>query len=365
MEEHDGPQSPEANPPEQEQPTPDAVNRAQEDEVLPPKESKGSFRERGLNDGVEAASALFAKRRAKRMKIEEDQERWLVRTDGVDYGPYNAIDVRKKLEAEEINEYTVVTDSVSGEIYDLIDVPYFTDYVIDYIPRRKQKHLEAEQRRQELVDEVKKRSVRASFSVAFGAIGLALLGLAALHITGVLPFKDVMETVRPTPQEFPIEQVVRTYRFHFEVPEPEYQAITADQTLVASLFEKKSSGSSRSGSSSRDRFDTGDEEYTLDFDGSKPASKLSQEEVNSTINRYASRIGSCFQDEMRENANFKGATLKFSINPNGKTFSVRASSEGGKLSRTAEGCLVRAVRSMRFPQFNDVPMSVSYPFYVN
>lgn len=334
--------------------------------ATPPQKPRGSFRERGLAEGLETASALFAKNRAQRLEIREDQERWLLRTDGVDYGPFDAVTVRNKLEAEEINEYTVVTDSVLGEIYDLIDTPYFTDFVIEYIPRRNQRRVEAEQRRQELVEEVKRRSVRASFSVAFGAVGLAMLGLVLLHLTGILPFKDVMETVRPTPQAFPIEQVVRGYRFHFEVPEPEYQAITADQALVASLFEKKPSGSSRSRSSSRDRFDTeGTEEYTLDFDSTKPASKLSQSEVNATINRYASRIGSCFQEEMQNNANFKGATLRFSINPSGKTFSVRASTEGGKMSSTAEGCLVRAVRSMRFPQFNDVPMSVAYPFYVN
>lgn len=326
-----------------------------------------AFREHGLDKGLEAASALFAQRRAKRENIEEDQARWLLRINNVDYGPYDALTVHEKLEAEEINEHTVVTDNVTGELYDLIDSPYFTDHVIEYIPRRNQRRLEAEQRRQELVDEVKKRSVRASFSVAFGAVGLAMLGFVVLHLTGVLPFKDVLETVRPTPQQFPFEQVVRNYRFHFEVPEPEYQAIAADQALVASLFERKARSSGRRSSSSRqDRFDAeGTEEYTLDFDADQPARKLDQSEVNSTINKYSSRIGDCFQAEMRNNANFKGATLRFSINPNGRTFSVRASTEGGKLSSTAEGCLVRAVRSMRFPQFNDVPMSVAYPFYVN
>lgn len=325
-----------------------------------------AFREKGLNEGLEAASALFARRRAKRENIEEDQARWLLRISNVDYGPFDALTVHKKLEDEEIHEHTVVTDSVTGELYDLIDAPYFTDYVIEYIPRRNQRRLEAEQRRQELVDEVKKRSMRASFSVAFGAVGLAMLGFVLMHFTGVLPFKDVLETIRPTPQEFPFEQVVRNYRFHFEVPEPEYQAIAADQDLVASLFEKKARSSGGRGSSRHDRFDAdGTEEYTLDFDADQPARKLEQSEVNSTINKYSSRIGSCFQAEMQNNANFKGATLRFSINPNGRTFSVRASTEGGKLSSTAEGCLVRAVRSMRFPQFNDVPMSVAYPFYVN
>lgn len=327
------------------------------------------FRKGGVTAGFQAVSELFAKKKKAREDIREDQERWLLRRDGTDYGPFDAPTVREKLEAEEVTEYTVIVDSFTGELCELVDAPYFADYVIDFIPRRNQKHREIEERRQELVQEVKKRSVRASFSVALGAIILAAIGLLGLHISGVLPFKDVIETISPTPKEFPFNQVVRNYRFHFEVPEPEYQSISADKNLVASLFAPPSkSKPRRQGKSggSNDRFDTGDEEYMIDFDaGEGPERKLTQQEVNDTMGKYSHKIGACFQEEMRSNANFKGATLRFSINPNGKTFSVRASTTGGKLSSSAEGCLVRAVRSMRFPTFNDVPMSISYPFYVN
>lgn len=330
-----------------------------------------SFRERGLNAGIEAAAQLFASAKKERSAVADDQERWLLRIHGVDYGPFDGPTVRAKLEAEEVDEHSVVTDSFSGELFELLDAPHFTDFVFDYIPRRERRRLEAEQRKQELVEEVKMRSVRATFSVALGAILLSAVGLMGLHFSGVLAFRDLLETVRPTPLEFPFDQVVRTYRFRFEVPEPEYQAIAADQALVAALFAEKpaSSGrsrSARSGGGGNLRFDAegSNSDYVLDFDSSQPARKLSTAEVNGTISQNASRISACFQDELRNNANFKGATLRFSINPSGQTFSVRASTEGGRMSSTAENCLVRAVRSMRFPQFNDVPMSVSYPFYV-
>lgn len=328
-----------------------------------------SFREKGLDAGFEAASQLFASAKKEREVVDDSQERWLLRIGGVDYGPFDGPTVRAKLEADEVDEYTVLTDSYSGELYDLLDAPHFSDFVFDYIPIREKRRQEIEQRKQDLVDEVKKRSVRATFSVALGAILLSVVGLAGLHFSGILAFRDLVETVRPTPLEFPFEQVVRNYRFRFEVPEPEYQAIAADQALVAALFADTPSSRGGSRRSRRDdnlRFD--DEgsggDYVLDFDSSKPASKLSTKEVNDTISANSSRISSCFQDELRNNSNFKGATLRFSINPSGQTFSVRASTDGGRMSSTAENCLVRAVRSMRFPQFNDVPMSVSYPFYV-
>lgn len=329
-----------------------------------------SFREKSMNAGLEAAAKLFGASNARGAgaeDVEDDEERWLLRLQGVDYGPFDGPAVRAKLEADEIDEHTIVTDSRTENIQSLIDVPYFTEFVVDYIPVRERRRMEAEQRKQELVDEVKKRSVRATFSVALGAIVLSAIGLLGLHVSGVLAFRDLVETVRPTPLEFPFDQVVRNYRFRFEVPEPEYQAIAADQALIASLFAERPASSRSSRSSGGDsglRFDEEDSDYVLDFDASQPARKLSSSEVNDTISANAGRISSCFQDELRDNSNFRGATLRFSINPSGRTFSVRASTEGGRMSRTAESCLVRAVRAMRFPQFNDVPMSVSYPFYV-
>lgn len=327
-----------------------------------------SFREKSLDAGFAAVSELFAGAKKARATVNDADERWLLRIRGVDYGPFDGPGVRARLEADEVDEHTLITDTVTGELSDLIDAPHFADFVFDYIPKREKRRMDAEQRKQELVEEVKMRSVRATFSVAAGAIILAVIGLAGLHLSGVLPFRDVLETIRPTPVEFPFDQVVRNYRFRFEVPEPEYQAIAADQALIASLFAAPSSGSrsSRGGrSSGGERFDDGGgaDDYVLDFDNTKPASKLSSSEVNATLGANAGRISSCFQDELRNNPSFRGATLRFSINPNGQTFSVRASSDG-RMSSTAETCLVRAVRSIRFPTFNDVPMSVSYPFYV-
>lgn len=316
---------------------------------------------------LEAASALFSSSRKARLEVSDSDERWMVRIQGIDYGPFDGPEVRRRLERDEIHENTLVTDSVTGSQAELCDVTHFTDFVLDYVPIREQRRREAEERKAELVTEVKKRSVRATFSVAFGAIGLSLLGLVGLHVTRVLPFEDVLETIRPTPLEFPFQQVVRNYRYRFEVPEPEYQAIAADQGLVAALFAAPSAGGSRRSSGGGSREPLGEEEsgeFLLDFDASQPASKLTSQQVNDTLTANAGRISGCFQDELRDNPNFRGATLRFSIHPNGRTFSVRASTDGGRMSGTAENCLVRAVRGIRFPTFNDVPMSVSYPFYV-
>lgn len=326
-------------------------------------------REKQLDDDLEALQSMVTKKRKRASEVEEDDERWLVRIDGVDYGPYDAAGVRERLTTDQIDENTLVTDTESGDMRDLVDVEYFTDFVLEYIPKREMRKIEAQERREELVQEVKKRSVRATFSVAIGAVFLAATGLAILHFSNILPFRDVVEVLRPTPVEFPFEQAVRTYRFEFEVPEPEYQSIEADNSLVASLFQERSGGGSRSGGGTSsggggdDYLDDVPDDYVVDFDSSSPAFRLDQSQINSTLASNSGRIASCFQDELRNNPSFRGATLRFSINPDGRTFNVRASSDSS-MSSSAENCLVRAVRRVRFPQFNDVPMNVSYPFYV-
>ncbi len=301
-------------------------------------------------------------------------ERWLIRRGTMDFGPYSAERIREMLTSDEITENTEIIDGHTQRVTDLIDCEPFTDFVLDYIPKRQKRIIAAQERREEIVREVKKRGVRATISVTVGAVLLGLLGLLVLDVTNVLKFSDVAETVRPTPVEFPFAQVVRNYRYRFVVPQPEYQSISADRDLIASLFRpqapEESSGSRRSrrsGSrgSSGDEGDPGDGDYVLDFDSSAPSRLLTQGEINSALSRNSGRISSCFADEMRSNPSFRGVTLTFSIRPDGRTFNIRVSAGGSGVSSSGRSCLVRAVRRIRFPEFNDVPMSVSYPFYVD
>jgi hypothetical protein len=209
-------------------------------------------------------------------------------------------------------------------------------------------------------------------AVAVGSVVLGFIGLLALHLSGVLRFQDIGETIKPSPVEFPFAQTVRSYRYRFVVPEPEYQSVDVDDSLVASLFEQPGSsrGGSRGGSGSAgtqlrtgDYQAGGDQDYTLNFDSDEPAFKLTGEQINNTLMQNVNRIQRCFQGEMRRNPQFEGINLTFSISPDGSTFNVRVSSTGPR-SGALDTCVVRAVRSVRFPQFNDVPMSVSFPFYV-
>ena len=335
-------------------------------------ETQSGQRKESLTNAVQSFSNLFGKKRSG--PVDDADERWLLRIASVDYGPFDGPTVRAKLQADEIDEHTLVTDTNTGEMSELVDLPHFTDFVLEYIPQRERRKIEAQERREELVREVKKRGVRATFSTAIGAVLLAVVGLTVLHFTNLLRFQDVAETLRPSPVEFPFEQVVRDYRFRFVVPEPEYQAIQADSALLASLFQPEQPGSRRRGGSRSSSGGGGggggdlgpdSDDYVMDFSAmSGPAFRLTSQQINDTLTSNSGGIQSCFAQEMRSNPSFRGMTIRFSIQPSGQTFNVRVSSDSGT-SSTAERCVVNAVRRIRFPQFNDFPMNLSYPFYVN
>ena len=288
-----------------------------------------------------------------------DDERWLVNRDGRDYGPYTEQQIKDQLERDEIDENTQILDTFTQEMDTLIDVEVFTDFVMDYIPRREKRRQEEQERREEVVRQVKRKG---STTFLTAAVGVAvLLGSFAMFI-------------RAKPAEYPLNQVVRPFRYEFAVPQPDYQGIAADQQLIASLFNfdeptaassssgssRGSSGSSRSGDSDDD-LPSVDDDYVVNFDSSRPASKLTDEQVTSTLYSNLGRVQGCFENELRENPSFTGVTVNWSIRPDGRTFNVRVEGRG-RITSSLESCLTRAFRRIRFPEFNDVPMNVSFPF---
>jgi hypothetical protein len=175
----------------------------------------------------------------------------------------------------------------------------------------------------------------------------------------------------------PIDAMITAFEHEFVLQEPTFVEIQADESLIASLFdfsdpppEEPSSGrsgrSGRSGGSESDDREREEappslEDYVVSFDSSRPSRKLSTDEINDTIAGNQSSIQRCFQRELRSNPDFAGVTVRWSIIPDGRTTDIRVE-EHGEVTDEAKACLRRAFRRIRFPEFNDVPMTISIPF---
>jgi len=295
----------------------------------------------------------------------DDPERWLVHRDGRDYGPYTSARVREMLLADEIDEHTPIHDSFNGEILPLVDVPTFTDDVLEYLPVRAKKRIAAEERREKVVGEVKRTGRTTLVLSTFAVIVVAVLGYLARP-----QFEPVLFDVAFVPVAWSVEP-----------PQPDYQGIEADNDLLAALFDPSepvpepppaatggggsSSGASGSagGGEDDDIITEHIDEYVLRLDSSEPSFRLTSAQINETVRQNLGRVRPCFDAELRENPRFAGATVNWSINPDGRTFNVSVTASG-RVTPTGERCLVRAFQRIRFPRFNDVPMSVSFPFNV-
>ncbi len=287
-----------------------------------------------------------------------DAERWIASIDGRDRGPFTAAKIREMLQSDEITENTRVVDMFTQQGALLIDVPEFTDFVIDFLPQRAKLRIERAERR----DEVVKQAKRTGATTIVAAVLAVVAGAAALI---------AMQVDSPP---VPFGDIVRPFAHTFVLDEPTYVEIAADDALIASLFdfsdpvpepEENSGRSSRRSRSGGGEEDDGAEpsldDYVVSFDGSRPSRKLSNDEINQTVAANQSSIQRCFQGELRANPRFAGVTVNWSIVPDGRTTSIRIEPHG-PVTDDATSCLRRAFRRMRFPEFNDVPMNITIPF---
>lgn len=288
---------------------------------------------------------------------EEDADRWITSINSRDFGPYGSDKIREMLRADEIDENTMITDVFTQETVPLIDVPTFTDFVIDYIPERAKRRLAQDERRKEVVKQAKRTGTTTIVASALAVLAGAAAFFAMQVDSPPVPFADI----------------VQVYAHTFELDEPTYVEIAADDALIASLFdfsdpvpeEPEEGRTRRSRSSGDEPRDDGAEpsldDYVVSFDNSRPSRKLSNDEIHGTLASNQSSIQRCFQPELRSNPRFEGVSVSWSIVPDGRTTSIRVSPYG-TISDDASSCVRRAFRRMQFPEFNDVPMNVTIPF---
>lgn len=289
---------------------------------------------------------------------------WLYAVGGVDYGPVNDARILALLYADEIDEFTDIVDTRTQSRAMLQRVPDFAAQVAEYIPKRTKRRADQAERRERIVTEAKRTSRTTVLAGAFAVFALAALAWFT----------------RADAEALPLDALVIDFGFRVDAPQPEYQSIAADGDLLAALFNFSDPlpppppepatrrRTPRPGAGGADGVPTGDGDnfdgdYVLSFDSSRPPSKLSNDQINGTVRANLGAVRPCLESEMRSNPGFRGARVNWSIHPNGRTFNVNASGMGS-ISDDAERCLVRAFRSMRFPEFNDVPMSVSFPFTI-
>jgi predicted Zn finger-like uncharacterized protein len=101
---------------------------------------------------------------------------------------------------------------------------------------------------------------------------------------------------------------------------------------------------------------------TASAGGSGPKT-LTSSTVRSKVGARKSRFKSCYKMQPNRAASGVNVTLKFTIKNTGAVGSARVS--GGGLTGGVQSCILRALKSIRFPVFRNPDKKVTYPLFLN
>lgn len=295
----------------------------------------------------------------------EDEGRYLVQKDGLDYGPFTEDEVLEQLHSDEIDEDTLVLDRLTQERVRLEDLDAFSAAVAEYIPIREERRRAEAARRAELQRKVKK-----------GGVTVFVVGI----IAGLFVLAGMLYVVftQPDPKPLPMDRAFASLDFKLLPPPKEFTTVAVDKSVMQSIFNPEASeeeiqrqinklrkkrkkrgprGKKKAGA-------PGDENVSVvDMSSSGSKKVLSDAEVNEVILGKWGSLRRCVMKEFQTNPNFKGVTVQFFIRPSGTTGGVKVK-EKQYADKSVGRCLVSRFRAMKFPEHGGFNKGVVFPLRV-
>ena len=299
--------------------------------------------------------------------IRDDQPRYLISKENLDYGPYTRTQVLDQLRRDDIDEYTVILDRTTQMRTPLGELEGFVQWVADYIPVREARRRREREQRQQRVEVAKTAGM---WTGVVGVIAALLVGAA---VGGWYFF------IRPQPAELPQQMLLAELgtQYSLEPPPREFNNVAVDDDLLAGLFSKEDPGrigrgggkagrKGGGGSKGIGRRNPGEDDdeniSTLDLGAEGGTTHvLTDSEINQTIRRGFGGLRGCMLQELKRSPGFKGVSVRFFIRPTGATGGVNIIGAG---SPGLTGCLKGRFRAMRFPQHGGLNRGVTLPLYI-
>jgi serine/threonine protein kinase len=290
-----------------------------------------------------------------------DEARYLVRRDGLDYGPFTEDELLEQLHDDEIDEHTEVRDRRTQESTELGDMEAIREEVEEYVELREERKRKERERREEIQRRVKQ-----------GGKAVLVAGIfAALGVLGVMTY---VYMTRPAPEKVPLEKALVSMDYDFSPPPTDFQTVSADEDVLESIFNPDASkdaiarkvrrarggggGTAGSGSESG-----GAETIDMSETGGEGV-RLTSRKINNIILSHFDALRDCILKERANDPSFEGVTVKFYIRPSGTTGGVGLR-ESQYENKPVGRCLIREFRTMKFPDPKAVTKrGVTFPLKV-
>ncbi len=300
---------------------------------------------------------------------EEDEEegRFLIQKDGLDYGPFTEEQVLEQLRADEIDESTQILDRITQQRTRLDASPAFEVAVAEYIPVREERRRKEAEARAELQRKVKK-----------GGVAVFVVGIAAGLV--VLAGMIYVVATQPEPKPLPMDRAFASLDYKLLPPPKEFTTVAVADDVMQSIFNPKASdaeiakqlkrynkkrGKRRAKKPTQGKnAGVGDNVTEVNMAGGAGSNKiLSDGDVNEVILGKGGTLRRCVMKEFQSNPDFKGVTVQFFIRPSGTTGGVKIK-EAQYASKPVGRCLVSRFRAMKFPEHGGFNKGVVFPLKV-
>lgn len=237
-------------------------------------------------------------------------ERWLVTKGSLDYGPFSLAELVQQIQGDQVQPGHLIIDNETGERYFAEEHPYFGHLV------EQARQVRDDNRRAHAEVAHAKRSRRRGL-VLVSVIGAGVLGLGLLAYLLVDTAGEASEDTRQGISAVSAGTFEAKITFPKQQPAPKKRA--------------------RGGSGPK-----GSDTLALDLAEGGGSERLSNDVINSTVQKHGSRLGRCL-------AQNGGGYAKIEFIVDGPTGKVSWVKVNGQQEGGLYGCVNRAMRAVKFP----------------
>jgi len=261
--------------------------------------------------------------------VDENDERWLVQKDKLDYGPYSLAEIRRRIENAEFLGDHFIVDQHTGMRRRIRDLPALRDFVREGEVRR-------EQLRREAADREHKKQERRRLATLILLI-VAVLGLGGGTVGYVLVYRKTPMTTTQIDISDKGDGLDR-----------DLQQLIAGLQVSSSVEEGKrakrrhSRLAKKSAAQGPDVIDLGDASKDGDDE------QLSPDEINSVMRNNFRSLAGCMLDARRRNPGLTKVVIDFDVHGDGNARNIRVN---GSSEDPLATCIINKMSSFRFPRY--------------
>jgi hypothetical protein len=276
-------------------------------------------------------AALHVAKKPKKIKVDENEPRWLIHKGKLDYGPYSLGEIKQKIIAHEIVPGDIVIDQELGKRAEVDAHPLLHKLVLDAAHERQALN-EAE-----VVRTHKKRGL-----AVYGVIGL---GAAVLLGGGFFVFRALGAdtTASAHHAEAAALEGAELAGIHFagahHVDDRDIQRRHKAQGGARPSAPSPGSGAGK---------DAFDDSTSFDMAGDVGDERLDDSAIDAVLNKHAGSLAHCLRADA-DRGGARKADIEFIVLGSGKVSGARVNGETGT---GLASCVRAALQAMQFPSFN-------------